>query len=154
MARLPLNVLVFPFRRGRDGLEYALFRRSDDADFWQAVAGGAEDGETAWEAARRELIEEAGIAAPPESWIALDSRSSVPATEFRDHALWGPSTFVVHVQAFGVDASHAGEIALSVEHTQQLWLDFQRASDVMRYDHTALWELNQRLTRAMAESPT
>lgn len=55
MARMPLNVLVFPFRRRAEGVvDYVLFRRVDDADFWQGVAGGVEDGETPLEAARRD----------------------------------------------------------------------------------------------------
>ncbi|HWA63398.1 MAG TPA: NUDIX pyrophosphatase [Caulobacteraceae bacterium] len=149
MARAPLNVLVFPFRRGAERVEYALFRRSDDRDFWQGVAGGAEDDETPLAAAVRELREETGLGAPSERWIALETRGSVPAKVFRDWPLWGPETYVVHKHAFGVDLSDAGAVVLSAEHTEVRWLDFEAASTLTRYDsdRTALWELNERLGR-------
>ena len=41
-------------------IEYAIFQRSD-GDYWQAIAGGGEEGETPEEAAKREIQEEAGI---------------------------------------------------------------------------------------------
>ena len=45
MPRIPLQVLVLPFRQGTDGvIEYAVFRRSDYGDdCWQGLAGGAEE---------------------------------------------------------------------------------------------------------------
>ena len=62
MARQPLQVIVIPFReRDGGGYEFAVFHGAD-ASMWQFIAGGAEDGETVEEAARREAGEEAGIA--------------------------------------------------------------------------------------------
>ena len=42
--RAPYQVLVFPYYISQKGLEYAIFHRSD-ADWWQAISGGGEDGE-------------------------------------------------------------------------------------------------------------
>ncbi|MGF1546611.1 MAG: dihydroneopterin triphosphate diphosphatase [Thiotrichales bacterium] len=42
--------------------EVLLLRRREPADFWQSVTGSLEWGETAADAARRELLEETGIA--------------------------------------------------------------------------------------------
>lgn len=154
MTRAPLNVLVFPFRRGPAGSrEFALFRRADDADFWQGVAGGVEDAETPFEAARRELLEETGVAAAGEKWVVLDTRGSVPAKVFRDWRQWGPEVFVVHKHSFGVALTDNDRVALSPEHTEWRWLDFDTASKLTRYDsdRTALWELNERL--ATMETP-
>jgi len=54
-------VLVFLFRMTvTAGPEYAVFRRSDDAN-WQPVSGGVEDGEDLAAAARRETAEETGL---------------------------------------------------------------------------------------------
>jgi len=80
MARAPLQVLVLPFRRrGDGGIEYAIFRRADHADAcWQGLAGGAEQGESAEQAAQREMTEEACIPADARL-IPLDATASVPA---------------------------------------------------------------------------
>lgn len=43
--RAPYQVLVFPYYIGSNGIEYAIFRRSDSG-WWQAISGGGEDGET------------------------------------------------------------------------------------------------------------
>jgi dATP pyrophosphohydrolase len=148
---MPLNVLVLPFRLTASGrVEYAIFRRADDpGDFWQGVAGGVEDAETPLEAARRELFEEAGLS-PREGWIALDAQGSVPANVFADSRRWGPDVFIVVEHCFGVELSPDDEIQLSHEHTEVRWLDFETASRLFRYDSNriALWELNERLSRA------
>jgi dihydroneopterin triphosphate diphosphatase len=113
MPRIPLQVLVLPFRQGADGMiEYAIFRRNDHGDdCWQGLAGGAETGESAEQAAQREAMEEAGI--PVDApLIPLDAVASVPATHFRDRHLWGPDLYVVTERTFvarllvGIGAKH------------------------------------------------
>jgi len=42
--RALLQVLVIPFRRTESTLKFAVLKRSD-ADYWQFVAGGGENGE-------------------------------------------------------------------------------------------------------------
>lgn len=42
--RAPYQVLVFPYCVSDKGIEYAIFHRSD-ADWWQAISGGGEEGE-------------------------------------------------------------------------------------------------------------
>jgi dihydroneopterin triphosphate diphosphatase len=150
MPRIPLQVLVLPFRQGRDGAnEYAIFRRSDHSDdCWQGLAGGAEAGESAEQAARREAMEEAGI--PVDApLISLDAVASVPATHFRDRHLWGPDLYVVTERAFGVRLDVGLVITLSREHTDYRWVPYAEAVRLLRWEsnRTALWELNERLTR-------
>ena len=56
MTRAPFQVLVFPYRfPSGGGVEYAVFRRAD-LSFWQGVSGGGGDGETPFEAAKREAL--------------------------------------------------------------------------------------------------
>lgn len=56
--RAPFQVLVLPFRRRGKRVEYAIFRRKQKTGgYWQFIAGGAELGERATQAARREACE-------------------------------------------------------------------------------------------------
>ena len=149
MARAPLNVLVFPFRRTAErAIEYAVFLRADGGgETWQGVSGGAEIGEDVVQAARRELFEETGLS-PTQALIRLDSMATVPASLFRDGKDWGPNVYVVTEIAFGVDVTSESEIRLSHEHSEFRWLTFGAASRLLRWDsnRTALWELNERQT--------
>ncbi|WP_406541366.1 hypothetical protein [Clostridium ljungdahlii] len=49
--RAPCQVLVFPYYINDKGIEYAIFHRNDE-DWWQAISGGGEDGETIMESAK------------------------------------------------------------------------------------------------------
>lgn len=140
---------MVPFRLRADALEFALFRRADRREpCWQWIAGGVEDDETFEQAARREMVEEAGIN-PDARLIALDSVASVPAHEFAASEEWGPEVYVVTERCFGVELPQGDEIALSREHTEVRWLAYDDAHALLEWDsnRTALWELNQRLRR-------
>jgi dATP pyrophosphohydrolase len=147
MTRAPFQVLVYPYRKSRDGqFEYALLKRADEG-WWQGVAGGGEAQEGPLEAARRETYEETGI--PPTSeFIPLDSVESIPVSGFRDSYLWGEDVYVIPQYAFGV-ASQNAQIRISPEHTEYRWFPYEEARELIRYDgcKTALWELDQRLKR-------
>jgi dATP pyrophosphohydrolase len=156
MERLPLQVLVLPFRRFADGTtEYAVLRRRDHTDdCWQGVAGGAEQGESAEQAARREMMEEAGI--PVDApLVQLDAVASVPASQFQERDLWGPDVYVVTERAFGVYVDDNQAITLSDEHTEYRWVPYEEAARLLRWDsnRTALWELNERLRRSDMQYP-
>ena len=145
MARVPFNVLVFPYREvGNNDFEYALLKRSD-LGFWHGVAGGGEDNGTPLETARRETYEETGI--PMESsFLQLDTVNSIPVTEFVVGNLWGKNVYVIPQYTFGVLADNL-QIVLSKEHTEYKWLKYEQAHDMLKYDgnKTALWELDRKL---------
>lgn len=140
--RAPFQILVIPFRRAAAGPEFAVFKRSD-ADYWQFIAGGGEDGETPEQAAQREIREEVGIAG---DLIPLDSFSTVPKSCFAAVDSWGDDVLVVPEHCFAVDAGNSG-VSLSKEHTESRWLPFEQASSLLKWDsnRNALWELNERL---------
>lgn len=141
-GRLPFQVLVVPFMRTPDAIQYAVFRRAD-AGYWQFIAGGGQDDETAAEAAGRESWEEAGI--PPDSpLVPLQSTASIHVTEIVGDFLWGPEVLVIPEHAFGVEV-HSSELRLSDEHTAYRWVDFAAARAMLRWDsnRTALWELDR-----------
>ncbi len=148
MSRAPFQVLVYPFIQDHDcDFEYAIFRRSDHK-YWQAIAGGGEGDETPLQAARRESFEEAGIE-PEAEFIILDTIEPIPVTEFEQSALWGEDRFVIPQYCFGVRL-HRRQMQLSSEHTEYRWLNYQKASGMIRFDgnRTALWELDRRLRGA------
>ena len=145
MARQPLQVLVIPFRAsGGAGYQFAVFHRVDSS-MWQFIAGGAEDGETAEQTARREATEEAGIA-EGSPLLPLESRASVPRTAFPAAEHWPKDLLVVPEYSFAVEV-RGQELELSHEHDRMRWLSFEDATLLLTWDsnRTALWELNERL---------
>jgi dihydroneopterin triphosphate diphosphatase len=145
MARAPFQVLVIPYRVQTNGeLAYAIFRRDDDGETWQALSGGGEDDETPLDAARREAWEEAGIP-PASAYVALDAMASIPAIHFaafRDRA----DLFVVPEYSFGVELVDI-DLRLSPEHAEYAWLPYPEAYATLRWDSNkvALWELDRRV---------
>ena len=140
--RAPFQILVIPFRRTATGLEFAVLKRSD-ADYWQFVAGGGEDGETPIEAAQREIQEEVGITG---DLIQLDSLSTVPKDCFAAAESWGQDVYVIPEHCFAVEAGDH-ELALSGEHTELRWVPYEQARSLLEWDsnRNVLWELNERL---------
>ena len=152
MARQPLQVIVIPFRESEEaGYQFAVFHRADGS-MWQFIAGGAEEGETAEQAARREAAEEAGIAEGAR-FLRLDSRASVPRTAFCPTEHWPKDLLVVPEYSFAVEVT-GQEPVLSQEHDMIRWLSFEEATRLLTWDsnRTALWELNERL-KARQVSP-
>ena len=147
MSRTPINAIVIPFRRSDDGnFEFAVFHRADNS-MWHFGSGGAEDNETAFEAAQREAKEEAGISADSQ-WIKLDTQASIPRTAYSPTSHWPADLLVVPEFSFAVNiADH--EIVLSDEHDEFRWLKFEEASKLLTWDsnQVTLWELNERLLR-------
>ncbi|MGH2559954.1 MAG: NUDIX hydrolase [Thermomicrobiales bacterium] len=147
MTRAPFQVLVFPYRVLSDGeVAYAVFRRADTGQPWQAIAGGGEIGETPLAAAKRETWEEAGIA-QDSRYVELDSLATIPVVHFdafRDR----DDLFVIPEYSFGVEVVEA-DPRLSPEHTEYAWLPYQDALAILRWDSNknALWELDRRLRR-------
>lgn len=149
MTRAPFQILVLPYRHtAEDGIQYALFRRSD-LEYWQGIAGGGEGDETPLEAARRESEEEAGISST-QQYITLDAISSIPVIHFAEHESWGDDVHVIPEYAFGVDATGV-ECAISDEHSELRWLPYQQAHDLLQWEsnRTALWELHRRLQQGI-----
>jgi dATP pyrophosphohydrolase len=144
MNRTPLQVLVIPYRKVGSHFVFAVLRRRDEG-YWQWIAGGAAAGETADEAASREMCEEAGIA-PDTPLLSLESSSTIPACHFVDRDTWSPNVLVVPERSFAVRAPDE-ILVLSDEHTEYRWVDYETAMSMLRWDsnRTALWELNERL---------
>ena len=145
MARAPFQVLVYPYYPlGNGEFEYALLKRADKG-YWQAVAGGGEQGESILQAAQRETFEETGIL-PEAPFLELQTIEPIPVTEFKDSPVWGEATYVIPQYCFGILAP-TREIKLSHEHTTYRWFRFDEAFRLLKFEgnRTALWELDRRL---------
>ena len=142
--RAPFQVLVIPFRRTASTLKFAVLKRSD-ADYWQFVAGGGEDGETPIQAAQRETKEEVGITG---DLTQLDSLSTVPKDCFAAADLWGENVYVIPEHCFAVHVGNE-DIYLSPEHTELKWVSYEQGGSLLKWDsnRNAIWELNQRLMK-------
>ena len=148
MARQPVQVHIFLFRMSGEEYEYAIFQRADMPECWQGVCGGAEDAETIWEAARMELLEEAGVTGENPLY-KLESISYLPDDIFstKGRSIWGKDVVVVPMYFFAMPFD--GEIVLSEEHTAVAWLPYDEAYQKILFkdQQIALYELKERLLR-------
>lgn len=108
------TVSVYPFRRSEQGPEYLALRRADVdhlSGTWQLVHGGIDPGETAVQAAWREIQEEIGLT-PLRFW-QLD--------HVETHYL-PPKDAIRLVPCFVVELSNDAEPTLGPEHDDHAWL--------------------------------
>ncbi|MEO0568159.1 MAG: NUDIX domain-containing protein [Pseudomonadota bacterium] len=119
MAEIPIRsflVSLVVLRETAEGARVLLLRRTQSlAGEWCQVAGGIEEGETAWQAALRELKEETGLS--PARFYSADICEQFYEAD-RDAITIAP-VFV----AFVTD----GEITLNEEHSDYRWVGFDKA---------------------------
>ena len=142
--RKPKQVLVFLYRKNKNGnYEYCIFYRNR-LNFWQGLSGGVEDDETLIETVKREVFEETGIIV--NNIYQLSTVSSIPVVDVMSDFFWGNDVYVVPEYSFGVSLEKY-DIHLSNEHKEYKWCLFDEAYEKLKFDSnkTALWELNQRL---------
>ena len=148
MARQPVQVHVWLYRKSGDSYEYAVFGRADMPECFQGVCGGLEDDETLEDGARRELYEEASVSGDLPLY-RLTTVSCIPDNVFSERARkhWGRD--VVVVPMYFCAMPYYGEIHLSHEHTTVRWLSYEEAHELVYFDDQkiSLYELNERLIR-------
>jgi dATP pyrophosphohydrolase len=147
--RAPFQVLVIPYQLFDDEPKFLIGKRSDNGT-WQAISGGGEGLESALDAAKRELKEEAGLVGS--HWQPLDAMCMLPKIYYAGHENWPEHSFVVPEYSFSVQVS--AEPQLSNEHTELVWCSFQQASERLKFDsnRVALWEANERLKTHLSNS--
>ena len=137
------EVAIFVTRRDRSQV-LIVHRSPRQGSYWHVVAGGVEPGETAQEAAIRELREETGLEAPvvaPRSVVEYVYPLTEEPAERR--AAYDPAVAEVTVTCFVADAPDDWEPMLDWEHDGHRWCSPQEAADTLRWPETA---------RALAES--
>jgi dATP pyrophosphohydrolase len=144
--RAPFQVLIIPFLRDPEGIRYGILKRADTG-WWQFIAGGGEDDETALEAAERETMEETGIDARGRL-LRLDAMASVPRDVFSASREWPPDIHAVPEYCFAVEVE-VRVATLSSEHVDMRWVDYDEAVRLLEWEsnRNALRELNERLER-------
>lgn len=107
------------FRRVEDRVEWLSLLRAPHCiipDTWQMVQGAVEPGETAWEAALRELYEETGLVPKHLFTASHVNQFYLPES---DQICLSP-TFCAEVEPHH-------EIRLNEEHTEFRWVDLETA---------------------------
>ncbi len=127
------EVALFVTRDG--GREVLVVHRSPaQGSYWHVVAGGVEPGESALEAARRELLEETGLVAEPEEGV--DVTEYVYRLDEEQPAEPGPDAVAVDVRCFRVAAPDAWEPTLDWEHDGHRWCTPAEAVELLRWPET------------------
>ena len=125
---------MFVTRRG--GRDVLLVHRSpEQGGYWHVVAGGVEPGETAVEAAERELREETGLAARVTDGIEVTEYVSALTKEPADRD--DASVLAVGVTCFRVAAPEEWEPTLDWEHDGHRWCASGEAASALRWPGTA-----------------
>ncbi len=119
MPKISVRVIdAYVYCNTDEGLRFLLLKRASSKIYehlWQGVAGKIENGETAWEAAVRELKEETGFR--PLRMFVADHVS----TFYETH---GDRVNLVPV--FGIEVDKK-TVILSEEHSDYKWTDFDTA---------------------------
>lgn len=117
----PVSVLVVIY--AQDTKRVLMLQRRDDPDFWQSVTGSLEEGETAWQAAVREVNEEVTIDVAAEQLTLLDCQRTVEFEIF---------SHLRHRYAPGIERNTESWFCLALPHERQIvftehltyrWLD-------------------------------
>jgi dATP pyrophosphohydrolase len=110
---------VYPFRRGETGVDFLLLKRAPAiwlGGTWQAVHGKIETGETAPQAALRELREETGLR-PLGFW----------QLEFVNTFYVAKQDRILMCACFAAEVAADAVVRLSDEHTDYRWEPYEQA---------------------------
>ena len=113
---------AYVFRKVENKICFLLLKRANNKIYehlWQGVAGKIETGESAWQAALRELNEETGL--QPKHMFIADHVS-----KFYEQI--GDRINLVPV--FGIEVE-SEEVRLSDEHTEFRWMDVDEAEETL-----------------------
>ncbi len=145
--RAPFQVLIILYKKENNNFLYATFYRSS-MPIWQFISGGGENDEAPIQTVIRELKEETSVSVTKKDILKLDSMCTIPVVNITGKYTWGEKVYVVPEYSFAIKADNFN-IKLSNEHKTFKWLKYNEAMEILKYDSnkTALWELNEKLTK-------
>lgn len=131
------EVAIFVARRGRSEI-LVVHRSPEQGAYWHTIAGGIENGEEPEQAARRELLEETGLAVGElvGASRAVEFVYSLAEEPAGRRSIYEPGVRSVHVDCFLVDAPDDWEPALDWEHDGYRWCAAAEAPDALRWPDT------------------
>ena len=140
--RIPREVII-AVRRGTEFL--VLHRAPQCGAFWHLVAGGEEPGESAAEAATRELLEETGLDAAG-TLVDLERTFAYPLAGEPDYVRerFDPAVAEVVVTCFAAEVPSLWEPTLNEEHDDYRWCGLEQAEALL------YWPEPRELLRALA----
>ena len=105
----PVSILVVIF--AQDSGRVLMLQRRDDPDFWQSVTGSVEEGETAQQAAAREVKEEVAIDVADGELTLIDCQRTVEFEIF---------SHLRHRYAPGVERNMESWFCLALPHEREV----------------------------------
>lgn len=134
---MPDLVDVYPYRLLGDSIEVLVMKRASDILYshqWRMIGGKVNEGETAWQAARRELKEETNHK-PLTFWV-------IPSM---NHFYDFENDYIYHIPAFAAELSPDKPIELNHEHIDYQWIEPAKLDSLLK------WPEQIRLFRLMAD---
>ncbi|TWT40431.1 8-oxo-dGTP diphosphatase [Phycisphaerae bacterium RAS1] len=140
-------VACYPFRERGGRVEFLILQRRPGAylaGVWQGVQGKIEAGETAWQAALREMLEESGLR-PRHLW----------QLQFVDTYYVAPKDAVHLTPCFAAQVRAEAEVRLSQEHTAYRWESSEEVQGALLWpgQRSAVREILAEITRPGAAEP-
>lgn len=113
------------FRIKKDKIEFLLLKRSENEIYpglWQMVSGTIHDGETAYQAALREILEETNLK-PNKLWVVPNINS-----------FYSPErNFISVLPVFAAQVKYDSRVRLSDEHTEFAWFTKEKAKKMLAW---------------------
>ncbi|MBD3310717.1 NUDIX domain-containing protein [Candidatus Woesearchaeota archaeon] len=125
MVKAIQTVSIVVFDRVKDSYRFLVLKKKGSWVGWQFPQGGIEKGESAEEAARREMKEETGL-----------ELSELHKTDLKSDYWYTEEGEKVHkfVQFWLGKADSDEEVEPSVEHSEARWVSFEEAVEMLKYN--------------------
>lgn len=132
---------VHIFRQKKKTIEFLILKRAKDQiypNIWQMVTGKVKDGETAKDAAIRELKEETGLS-PISMWVVPNVNSFYSPKKDE----------VCLIPVLLAEIKNDAEVIISDEHSKYRWVDYKKAKSMFAWpgQKRSLEIINEYLTK-------